>query len=288
MFESNLLRRHALALAGFMVAVGLSGAALSQDLMSKAMDKGINVAFYNFKPYTYMDENNNLVGTDIELLKVVLEGIGGNIDNAQAVDWGALIPGVQAGRFDVVAAGMFVNPDRCAQVRFSQPYFGIKQALVVLKGNPHGLSNFESVRDKGVKIGVISGAAQHKFSTRAGVSEDNILQLPDNPAGIAALRAGRIDAWAVSAPGVRDIVAGVPEGDLEAGPAFAEVAGEPAVSHGAFAFRKEDAAFVDEFDKHLTAVVGTPEHIAIMEKYGMTQDELPVAGTTTEMLCAGG
>ncbi|MDE0114772.1 MAG: ectoine/hydroxyectoine ABC transporter substrate-binding protein EhuB [Albidovulum sp.] len=283
MKNSTLTRRATLAISAGAVSLAFALPAQA-DLMEKIME-GMNVAFYNFKPYAFVDDNNDLVGTDIELLSAVLEQMGGQIGEAQAVDWGALIPGVNSGRFDVVAAGMFVTPKRCAAVRFSQPYFGIKQALAVPNGNPDGLSNYESVRDKGLTIGVISGAAQFGYATAAGVPEENIMQLPDNPAGIAALRAGRIDAWAVSAPGVREIVKGVPEGDIESGPVFAEVAGQPAVSHGAFAFRQADSAFVDEFDKVLTAFVGSAEHVAIMEKYGMSADELPVA--KTEDLCGG-
>ncbi len=284
MNQINLSRRVALAMAA--VGVSMMAALPAQaDVMAKLKGNGIAVAFYNFKPYAFVNESNELVGTDIELLSAVLEQMGGKIGESQAVDWGALIPGVKSGRFDVVAAGMFVTPKRCAAVRFSQPYFGIKQALAVVKGNPHGLVNYDSVRDKGLKIGVVSGAAQMGYAQATGIAEENIVPLPDNPAGIAALRAGRIDAWAVSAPGVREIVKGVPEGDIESSPVFAEVAGKTAVSHGAFAFRPEDAEFVDAFDKVLTAFVGSPEHVAIMEKYGMSADELPVS--TTEALCGG-
>lgn len=284
MIKTELKRRAVLGLAVSALAVGTAVPVMA-DLMEKVKGEGLNVAFYNFKPYAFVDENSELAGTDIELLNAVLNELDGKIAEAQAVDWGALIPGVTSGRFDVVAAGMFVTPKRCAAVRFSQPYFGIKQALVVPKGNPNGLVNYDSVRDKGLKIGVISGAAQHGYAAASGIAEENILQLPDNPAGIAAIRAGRIDAWAVSAPGVREIVAGVPERDLESSPVFAEVAGKPAVSHGAFAFRKEDGAFVDELNKVLSSFVGSPEHVTILEKYGMSADELPVL--TTEALCEG-
>lgn len=253
------------------------------DLMESAKSDGLRVAFYNFKPYAFVNEKDELVGTDIELLDHILSKMGGKIGESQAIEWGALIPGVKSKRFDLVAAGMFVTPKRCAAVRFSQPYFGIRQAIAVQKGNPHGLSDYESARDKGVKLGVIAGAAQLGYAQTAGLKEENIVQLPDNPAGIAAVRAGRIAGWAVSAPGVREIVAGVPEGDIESTKPFAEVGGKPAVSHGAFAFRPEDGEFVDALNKHLLEFVGSDEHIAIMEKYGMTADELPIL--KTEELC---
>lgn len=252
----------------------------AETLTERSQGDGIRVAFYNFKPYAYKDDNDMLTGTDVETLRVVLERIGGKIAQAQATDWGALIPGVKSKRFDVVAAGMFVTPKRCAEVMFSEPTFGIQQAMVVPKGNPNGITNYESIAEKGLVLGVVSGAAQKGYADLAGVEENNISQLPDNATGIAALNAGRIDAWAVSAPGVRQIIASVPEGTpIEATPAFSEVAGKRAVSHGAFAFRKEDAEFVAAFNAELTNFIGTPEHIALLESHGMTADELPLQST---------
>ncbi len=275
------------AIASLLAAILVMSATAAQaeDLMARATGDGLRVAFYNFKPYAYKDDNDMLTGTDVETLRVVLERLGGKIAEAQATDWGALIPGVKSNRFDVVAAGMFVTPKRCAEVMFSEPTFGIQQAMVVAKGNPKGIMNYESIAEMGLKIGVVSGAAQKDFATSAGVMEDSISQLPDNPTGVAALNAGRIDAWAVSAPGVRQIIASLPDEAIESTPAFSEVAGKMAVSHGAFAFRKDDASFVEAFNAELTAFIGTPEHIAILEAHGMTADELPLQSTAT--LCQG-
>ena len=268
-------------LAAAALAFLTAATASAETLMERAKDDGLRVAFYNFKPYAYKDSDDHLTGTDVDTLRAVLDKMGAGIADANSTDWGALIPGVKAGRFDVVAAGMFVTPKRCAEVRFSQPTFGIKQGMVVPKGNPNGVTNYESLAAKDLKVGVVSGSAQTGYVQSVGVAEENVSQLPDNPTGVAALRAGRIDAWAVSAPGVRQIIANLPDADIEAVPAFAEVGGQVAVSHGAFAFRKSDAEFVDDFNAALTAFIGSPEHLAILEKHGMTPDELPISDTET-------
>ena len=36
---------------------------------------------------------------------------------------------LNAGRFDIIAAGMFINPKRCAEIAFSEPSYGIGQAM---------------------------------------------------------------------------------------------------------------------------------------------------------------
>ncbi len=261
-------------------ALGMSRPGMAEGLMERAKADGLRVAFYNFAPYAYVDDSGDLVGTDVETLQAVLAKMGAKIEDAKATDWGALIPGVKAKRFDVVAAGMFVTPKRCAEVRFSEPTFGIKQAVAVAGGNPKGIENYESIRDQGLKVGAVSGSAQVGYAQTAGIAEENIVQLPDNPTGVAALNAGRIDAWAVSAPGIRQILKGITDGSIDSSPVFDTVGGKPAVSHGAFAFRKDDGDFVDAFNQELAAFIGSDEHLAIMAKHDMTADELPVLKTS--------
>ncbi|WP_299949889.1 ectoine/hydroxyectoine ABC transporter substrate-binding protein EhuB [uncultured Ruegeria sp.] len=281
----KFMRRHLLSTATAMATVALSAtASFAETLNERATGEGLRVAFYNFSPYAYKDADDNLVGTDVETLTTVLEKMGGKVAEANSTEWGALIPGLKADRFDVVAAGMFVTPKRCAEVQFSEPTFGIQQAMLVEKGNPKGVSNYESIAENGLKVGAVAGAAQVGYAQAAGVDDASISQLPDNPTGVAALKAGRIDAWAVSAPGVRQIIASDP-GGVESTPVFAEVAGQPAVSHGAFAFRPDDAEFVAAFNATMADFIGSPEHIAIMEKHGMTADELPISSTAE--LCGG-
>ncbi len=280
----------AAALGATFAGMGLlSAPAIAEGLMDRAKSTGLRVAFYNFKPYAYKEDDGTsagtLTGTDVDTLRAVLERMGGKIESADAVDWGALIPGVNAGRFDVVAAGMFVTPKRCASVRFSEPTFGIMQTLIVKKGNPHGVVNYDSVAEKDLAVAVISGSAHAGFARESGIPESKIMQIPDNPTAIAAVRADRAQLYALSVPGARALVAGVPEQDLEMVMPFDMVAGKLAMPHGAFAFRPEDSAFVNEFNKHLTAFIGSPEHLAIFKKHGMHPNELPRQKTAD--LCQG-
>src|SRR3546814_10610186 len=75
-------------------------------------------------------------------------------------DFGALINGINAGRFDVIAAGMFINPERAQQVAFADPDYCATTGFAVPEGNPDGLADFQSVIDTGVTIGVLRGAVE--------------------------------------------------------------------------------------------------------------------------------
>ena len=61
------------------------------------------------------------------------------------------------------------------------------------------------------------------------------------------------------------------------------VDGRPAQGHSAFAFRPEDTALQQEFNKALADVMGTPAFLEAMAPFGLTRDNLP--DTKTADLC---
>lgn len=275
-----------LAVGGMAVGQMAFGQAAAADLMDQAKKEGLRVAFYNFVPYAYEKDDGEIVGTDVDTLRAVLGEMGVEIASAKATEWGNLIPGLKAGRFDVVAAGMFVTPKRCEQVMFSEPVFGIQQTLIVPKGNPEGVVDYGTIAEKGLTVAAISGSAHVGYAEASGIAADKIMQIPDNPTAIAAVRAGRADVYALSVPGARELVKSVPEQDFEMVTPFSEVAGKLAMPHGAFAFRKEDSAFVEAFNTLLTARVTSDSHVETFVTHGMQPDEMPIK--TTAELCAGG
>jgi polar amino acid transport system substrate-binding protein len=59
-----------------------------------------------------------------------------------------------------------------------------------------------------------------------------------------------------------------------------------ALGYGAFAFRKEDKALRDAFDKALADFVGSEKHLELVEPFGFTRNELP-GNVTSASLCEG-
>jgi polar amino acid transport system substrate-binding protein len=89
---------------------------------------------------------------------------------------------------------MFIKPDRCKQVAFSDPMFCAPNAFMVPMGNPDNITDFESVAKAGIKLGVFSGAVEGDYAKTAGVSGSKIVTVPDMPAGVTQLQQGRIRA----------------------------------------------------------------------------------------------
>ena len=172
---------------------------------------------------------------------------------------------------------MFITPKRCREVKFSEPTFGIKQTFIVPKGNHKGVVTYDTIRDNDLKLAVISGTAHLEYARKSGIPEGNILQFPDNPTSLAAIEVGRADAYGLSRLGIREILQTEYGQNFEAVPPFTMVAGEPAVAHGAFAFRKDDTEFVEQFNTVLANFMGTTVHLEMVAPYDLKEDELPIS-----------
>jgi polar amino acid transport system substrate-binding protein len=262
----------------------LAAAGAQADLLEDAKESGeITIGIANEAPYGYQTPEGELTGEAPEIAKHVLGEMG--IENVEAVitEFGSLIPGLKAGRFDMVAAGMFVTPERCQQVAFSEPTYGIGQAFLVAEGNPEGLQTYDDVKaNPDATLAVMAGAIERTYARDAGVPDGQVMVVPDPSSGAAAVQAGRADAFALTSLSIRRLADGT--AGVEVAQPFGEVAGQSVVGHGAFAFRPEDDAFRQEFNRHLADFLGSEEHLALVEPFGFTKDELPQK--TTEELCA--
>jgi polar amino acid transport system substrate-binding protein len=264
--------------------LALISAGAEADLLEDAKESGkVTVGIANEAPYGYQTPEGELTGEAPEIAKHILGEMGIEETEAVITEFGSLIPGLKAGRFDMVAAGMFVTPERCQQVAFSEPSYGIGQAFLVAEGNPEGLQTYEDITaNPEATLAVMAGAIERTYARDAGVPDDQVMVVPDTAAGTAAVQAGRANAFALTSLSIRRLADGA-EG-VEIAEPFGEVAGQSVVGHGAFAFRPEDEAFRQEFNKHLADFLGSEEHLALVEPFGFTKDELPQK--TTEELCA--
>jgi polar amino acid transport system substrate-binding protein len=179
---------------------------------------------------------------------------------------------------------MFITPKRCAEIAFSEPSYGIGQAMLVKSGNPKKIVDYGSiVADKDLKLAVMAGAVEAGYAKDAGIPQAQLVVLPDQSSLLAAVQAGRADAAALTALSIADM-AKKGEG-VESTKPFGEVAGKSVKGHGGFGFRKEDKELYKAFNDQLKKFIGTPEHIALVEPFGFGKDYLP--NKTMEQLCKG-
>lgn len=87
-----------------------------------------------YEPFESIDESGNYVGFDMELIKMVAAEMKMEL-NIQNVNWDGIIPGLINGNYDCLISAMTITEERQKQISFSDPYFSIKQVIVVKEDN---------------------------------------------------------------------------------------------------------------------------------------------------------
>lgn len=95
----------------------------------KVIKLGTNAAF---PPFEYLGDNGAVVGFDITMGEKIANHQNANV-NVIDMAFDGLIPALQAGTIDFIAAGMSVTPERLKNVDFSDPYYESKQVVIVRK-----------------------------------------------------------------------------------------------------------------------------------------------------------
>ncbi|MFF5983555.1 ectoine/hydroxyectoine ABC transporter substrate-binding protein EhuB [Streptomyces olindensis] len=290
---SGPTRRSLLAGVAALGAVGAAGCSRvatasdvkGGDLLDRLRAAGVvRLGIAGEIPFGFIDKNGELTGEAPELAKVIFKRLG--VDRVQPVptEFGSLIPGLNSQQFDVVAAGMYVNPERCEQVIFSDPDYQMLDAFIVRKGNPKGLRSYKDIVEKKAKFATGTGYAEIQYAVEAGYKESDILIVPDQVAGLNAVEAGRVDVFAGTALTVREVVK--KSAKAEATEPFKPlVGGKPHVDGGAFAFRPTETNLRDAFNVELRGLKKSGELFRILKPFGFTDAEM--TDLTAKELCGG-
>ncbi|MEJ3657127.1 ectoine/hydroxyectoine ABC transporter substrate-binding protein EhuB [Actinomycetes bacterium KLBMP 9759] len=262
----------------------------SGGLLENARSAGtIKIGIGREAPYGYTDPTGKVTGESVEVARVVLKALGINEVQATDVDFGSLIPALNARQFDMVTAGMFINPERCANALFSDPDYTAPTAFLVPTGNPHAVRTFDEIKAKNLRLAVVSGAVEQGYAQKSGVPDAQIQVLENQNTLLQAITAGRADAAALTNISLNDVVkknAGAPVEVTEG--FFPVVDGKETISAGAFVFRKGDEAMVTAFNAELKKLHESGQWLTIAEPFGFSQDNVPKADVTTQRLCSGG
>lgn len=236
-------------------------------------------------PYGYT-ENGEVTGEAPEVAKAVFNEMG--IDNVDAtqVEFSQLIPALNAGQYDMVAAGMAILPDRCRNAQFSDVDYVTPTALLVPAGNPEQVRNFDDIKAKGLPLAVLSGTVEEAVAQSLGIPGNLIQPYQGQPEMLQALRDGRAYAGALTDISLRRMVADNPGIPLEVTEGFVPVIdGKEQIQAGGFVFRKGDDELVEEFNAALNKLHDSGEWLRIVTQFGFTEDNVPPEDVTTEQLC---
>ena len=194
-----------------------------------------------FKPMGYTDENNEIVGFDIDVAEEVCKRLGVELVK-QPINWDTLTTDLNVGKCDCVWNGLSINEERQEKMNLSEPY--MKNAMVfVVKGD----STVEKMADlKGKKISVQNGSSAQTILESCEIKDDiTVSPIATNVEALQQLELGVVDAVFLD-----EVVA-----DYEiknSGKNYKKLAEGLEEEEYAIAFRKDDQALRDAVQKTLS------------------------------------
>lgn len=129
-----------------------------------------------YAPFDTTDEDGNIIGFDMDLISAIAEDQGFKVE-FQSFEFDALVPAVQAGNADIIAAAMNVTEERAEQVDFSDKYFDAGKAILVKKDNDtiKGVEDFTSDMKVAAQIGTSEAEYVQGLADEGTIKEAVIL-----------------------------------------------------------------------------------------------------------------
>jgi len=220
-------------------------------LLEKVRKAGvIKIGITNGLPYSSLNPDGSVDGVAPTLVRTVMERIGVPKVEGIVVTYGQLIPGLQAGRWDMIGADMTITKERCAQVTYCDPFTVDYAAYPYLKSEmPNPPKTIKEIGERKMKFAVLAGAYNMKAFRAAYEKPDDYIQVyPDSPAILEALIAKRAQIGCTGVRVIRETIRQKP-GSFE----YLYPLPDDMKSAASAAFRQSDTdlstAFIEEFRK---------------------------------------
>ena len=162
--------------------------------LQKVLDKGEFILGLDdsFPPMGFRDENNEIVGFDIDLAREVTNRLGVKLIT-QPIDWNAKEQELNTGNIDCIWNGFTITEERKKQLNFTDPYVDNSQVAVVKGDSP-----YRTLKDlAGKKVGIQAGSSAADAVYGAvdfSASLKQVVEVKDNLTALMDLEIGGVDA----------------------------------------------------------------------------------------------
>lgn len=248
----------ACALAVLLLALCLTGCGSKGKTIDDVKKAGqLTIATSpDFPPFEELQADGSVQGIEIEVMELICKKLGVELKIEQ-VDFESVLPGVQAGKYDVGVSGITVTEERQKNVLFTDPYCLAAQAIVVTED-----SEITCKADlTGKKISVQTATTAESYCRGAGY---DVSSFSANSDAELALTTGKVDAWVID-----DLTAAqmVKDYNEENGGGLVILDEVMTTEPYAFAFKQGSDNVVEEINKILKDMVSDGTVASIFEKF---------------------
>ncbi len=149
-------------------------------------------------PFEYVDDSGNDQGFTVELMDMIAQEMGLELNYLPAQKFDNIIPmAKQAVKTDVSACNITINDARKKEVDFTDPYMDSNQGVAVAKNS--GYADADSLNAAGVKIAVQSGTTSEEWA-QENLPRATTVNFDDWTAAFTAVMSGQCQAVVCDLP----------------------------------------------------------------------------------------
>jgi polar amino acid transport system substrate-binding protein len=172
----------------------------SSDTLSAIQKRGsIRVGVAVNAPWVLHDKNDQWIGLDVDLMQQFAQDMRWKIEFVPTT-WATAIDDLRAGKFDVLAAGLSVTPQRALLLKYTQPYGNFALGLVVNRKSlgKDDLLTLETGTGKH-RVAVLSGTVTAS-TAKEYLGNSELVEINDESKAIEDLRSGALDGLIAEQP----------------------------------------------------------------------------------------
>lgn len=227
----------------------------------------------NYAPYTYMGDDGNYTGFDIEMCKALCELLGWEYQEFP-VNWDTKDQELYSGACSCIWSGFTIN-GREDEYAWSYPY--VDNTQVILTRADAGIAALADLSGRVVGVQVATSALELLEGDEAELAATfgSLIQFDSYLTAFTELQAGAIDAIAIDVGVAQYYVA-------EYGESYVILEESIAAEQYGIGFRLEDTELRDAVNAGLMELVANGTYQALAEKYGLTDFICLTADDTAE------
>jgi len=158
------MRRTATAIVGLALATGTLPAA-GRDLQDVRNSGTLRVGVTLFAPWAARGADGALVGFEVDVARQLATDMGVKAE-LLTYDLERLIPALESGEIDLIAAGLAITPERALHVNFSNPYAESGITLATHLGRTAGVDDIAALNDAAVTIAAVEDSVAVALARR--------------------------------------------------------------------------------------------------------------------------
>lgn len=181
------------------VISGCSSDQTASNGTDEKRDKVIIVGTQNdYPPFAFADENNELTGFDVEVVKAIDERLDGYTFEFSATPWDSMFLALESNKIQMVADQVAKTPEREEKYLFSDESYFAAETVIVVKSDRKDVTTIEDL--EGLNVGALAGDAYTLLLEEYNKTAENPINLKYSESGnpseiLQEVQNGRLDAY---------------------------------------------------------------------------------------------